>query len=72
MKIIIEPSCATAVAAILGRQDNDGQASKAWSEQVARLLSDGRVDPRGVLRICIIISGGNVSFDKVLGWFAPK
>ena len=71
MKIIIEPSSAMTVAAILGQHALDSSASEEWQQIVGDIISrrEERGDENRTIRACVIIGGGNVSFDKVFDWF---
>ena len=71
MKIIIEPSSAMTVAALLGQHALDSPASKEWQQIVGDIISrrEERGDENRTIRACVIIGGGNVSFDKVFDWF---
>jgi threonine dehydratase len=71
MKIIIEPSSAMTVAALLGHAALDLQSSAEWRQVVRNVLlrRQQKGDKSTTVRVCVIIGGGNVSFDKVFEWF---
>jgi threonine dehydratase len=75
MKIIIEPSSALAVAAVLGETGIAGSAQTAWLDLIGKRIeyiqdqkhSPVNADESGyTVRVVVIISGGNVSFEKRL------
>ena len=78
MKIIIEPSSALAVAAILGETEIAGGAQTAWLNIIGKTIKyiqDQKHSPVNAnesghtVRVVVIISGGNVSFEKAFEWF---
>lgn len=71
MKIIVEPSSAMTVAALLGQSALDSASSRDWQRIVNDIISrrQERGNEHRTIRACVIVGGGNVSFDKVFGWF---
>lgn len=88
MKLIIEPSCALALAVMLeptAPAAADAQPSaEPWvdlvkevvasrvareSDRVKAAAAASQIDEL-VVRVVVVITGGNVEFAKVLGWFA--
>jgi hypothetical protein len=95
MKIIVEPSSAMTLAAILGQTSISDSASTEWHRLVCDTLArrqhrrrerahhrqtrginesdrsntDGAEEDDKIFRACVIVGGGNVSFEKVFEWF---
>ncbi|KAH8079974.1 tryptophan synthase beta subunit-like PLP-dependent enzyme [Filobasidium floriforme] len=95
MKIIVEPSSAMTLAAILGQSSISDSASTVWHRIVYDTLArrqqrrreradhhytrrtnepdrsntDQEEDDDKIFRACVIVGGGNVSFEKVFEWF---
>ena len=72
MKIIIEPSSALAPATILGDTLGGLEDAAEWKRIVRDVIQTKRA--RGdsnphIVRVVIIISGGNVALDQVLRMF---
>lgn len=72
MKIIIEPSSALAPATILGRTLGGSEDAAEWKRivrDVVRAKSARGDRDAHVLRVVVIISGGNVALTQVLRMF---
>jgi hypothetical protein len=72
MKIIIEPSSALPLATILGGTLGGSEDAAEWKRIVQDIVraKSARGDPDGhIIRIVVIITGGNVSFKQVLRMF---
>jgi hypothetical protein len=71
MKLVIEPSSALSLAVILG-STLGGQASsaEAWRRLVQGIAERRPASEHDVVvRVLVVISGGNVELGKVGGWF---
>lgn len=72
MKIIIEPSSALPLATILGDTLGGSEDAAEWKRIVQEIVqaksTRGNPDAH-ILRIVVIITGGNVSFKQVLRMF---
>lgn len=72
MKIIIEPSSALAPATILGNTLGGSEDAADWKRIVQDVVQTkvARGDPEAnILRVIVIISGGNVALTQVLRMF---
>jgi threonine dehydratase len=69
MKLIIEPSSALSLAVLLSPPS---PKSHPWRDLVESIVAGRACSSSGgdeVVRCLVVISGGNVELDKVLGWF---
>lgn len=70
MKLIIEPSSALSLAVLLSPPSS---TSHPWKDLVESIVASRPGSSSGdedeVVRCLVVISGGNVELEKVLGWF---
>lgn len=73
MKLVIEPSSALALAVLLSLPTES--PDEPWRDLIADVVASRPRAPAGeagadaVVRVLVVISGGNVEFGQVLKWF---
>lgn len=82
MKLVIEPSCALALAVMLEptapAAAHAQPSAEPWldlvkenvASRVARETKKSVSEKELVVRVVVVITGGNVEFKKVLTWFS--